>query len=128
MDSKQDPTNFNEKRKHPRIDASNEVEYILLDNNREKIGQGKGRTLNLSKKGALLETEKPLNGLFIILMSIDLDGNQVQVRGRLAHSRESEEPGRYLTGIKFTGSKNEHINAIVAFVKTYYRKKHSEQQ
>lgn len=127
MDNKQNSSDFNEKRKSARIDTSNEVEYILLNNSREKVEQGKGQTLNLSKSGALLETDRPLNGLFIILMTIDLEGNQVQVKGRIVHTRDSDTPGLYLTGIRFTGSKKEHINAIVAFVKTYYRRKYSEQ-
>ncbi|MFP4452883.1 MAG: PilZ domain-containing protein [Desulfobacterales bacterium] len=127
MGDQQSASTFAEKRKHRRIDTSNDVDYILLNEQREKADEGKGRTINLSQSGALLETQKPLNGPFIILMTMDLDGNQVQVKGRVANTRQSERPGLYLTGIRFTGSKKEHINAIVAFVRTYNRRKYSEQ-
>ena len=116
-----------ERRKHPRISTSNEVNYVLLDQNRQRVEEGKGRTVNLSQSGALLETASPLKGSFIILMTLSLDGEQVRVRGRVAYTREAEQSGHHLTGVRFTGSKKEHVNAIVAFVKTYYRKKYSEQ-
>lgn len=127
MDNQQSNSNsFAEKRRHPRISTLNEVDYILLDEKREKADEGKGRAINLSQSGALLETQKPLNGRFIILITMDLDGNRVQVKGRVANTRQSDKPGYYLTGIRFTGSKKEHINAIIAFVKTYNRRKYEK--
>lgn len=125
MSTQEKNPSVNEKRKHPRIETENEVDYILLDTNRERVGYGKARALNLSQSGVLLETETPLEGSFVILMTLDLDGNEVQVKGRIANTRESDKPGRYLTGIRFTGSKKEHKNAIVAFVKKYIRLKYS---
>lgn len=127
MDNQQSNSNFfAEKRRHARIATLNEVDYILLDEKREKAGEGRGRALNLSQSGTLLETQKPLNGRFIILMTMDLDGNQVQVKGKVANTRPSDKSGFYLTGIRFTGSKKEHVNAIIAFVKTYNRRKYEE--
>ncbi|MFO7931003.1 MAG: PilZ domain-containing protein [Thermodesulfobacteriota bacterium] len=125
MSTQEKTPSVNEKRKHPRIETENEVDYILLDTNRERVGYGKARALNLSQSGVLLETETPLEGSFVILMTLDLDGNQVQVKGRIANTRESDKPGCYLTGIRFTGSKKEHKNAIIAFVKKYTHRKHS---
>jgi hypothetical protein len=123
----QNSSSYTEKRKYPRIETSNDIFFILLDNNGEEIEKGQGRTRDLSQSGVLLETQKPLKGSFIILMTLDLEGNEVQVKGIVAHTRESERPGYYLTGIRFEGSRKDHINAIVAFVKNYYRKKHKEQ-
>lgn len=125
MNKQENSGNIIEKRKHPRIDTENEVDYILLDKNRERVGYGKARTLNLSQSGVLLETDNPLEGSFVILMTLDLDENQVQVKGRIANTRKSNKPGCYLTGIRFTGSKKEHINAIVTFVKNYHHRRHT---
>ncbi|MFP4194898.1 MAG: PilZ domain-containing protein [Desulfosalsimonas sp.] len=125
MDNQQGNSNsFTERRRHPRISTLNDVDYILLDEKREKADEGRGRAVNLSQSGTLLETQKPLNGRFIILMTMDLDGNRVQVKGKVANTRQSDNPGLYLTGIRFTGSKKEHVNAIIAFVKTYNHRKH----
>ena len=128
MCSQQNVSSSVEKRKHPRINTSNEVDYILLDKNNEKIGHGKGKTRNLSQSGTLLETRAPLKGSFVILVTFDLEGNKVQVKGHLVHTNEADKPGWYLSGINFSGSREENINAIVAFVKTYYRRKYSEVQ
>ncbi len=84
--------------------------------------------MNLSQSGALLETKKPLKGSFILLMTIDLEGKKVQVRGRVANTRKSDKSECYLTGVEFIGSKDEQRNAIVAFVKAYHRRKHAEQK
>lgn len=126
MDRQKNTTSLTaEQRKHRRISTSNEIEYILLDKNGKEVNQGKGRTLNLSQSGALLETKKPLNGAFIILITLDIEGNRVKAKGSVVHAHESDKPGYYMTGIRFAGSTKEQINAIVAFVKAYYHNKHA---
>ena len=117
-----------EKRRHPRIPTENLVGYVLFDDNRKKIDHGKGRTINLSQSGALLETTKPLQGSFILLITIDLDGTKVKVKGRVVSSRKADLPDCYYIGIEFIGPRNEQHEAIVAFVKAYQRRKHSAQQ
>ena len=125
MTKKQKASSSTEKRKHPRINISNEVNYILLGKNENKYEKGKGKALNLSQSGVLLETQTPLNGSFIILMTIDLEGNEVQVQGQVVHTGEADKAGRYLSGITFSKSGEKHIKAIVAFVKTYYRRQYA---
>jgi hypothetical protein len=116
---------FTEKRRYPRINTSNVINYILFDDNLEKIAQGKGRTLNLSQKGALLETNKPLLGSHAILIALDLNDNEIEVKSRVVNTRESDKAGIYLSGVEFVGSVNEQLNAIKAFVKTYIYKKYA---
>ena len=123
MASRQNTSDFNEKRKHARIDTSNVVNFFLFDANGKKIGHGKGRTLNLSQQGTLLETNKPLHGSFILLVTIDLEGKKIQVKGRVVNTRKSDKAGFFLTGVEFIGPKDEQLNAIIAFVKTYNHNK-----
>lgn len=111
-------------RRKPRIETSNLVDYTILDQDRKALDQGKGRTLNLSQNGLLLKTTKALNGTYVVLMTIDLDGNHVQVEGRLIHSTRDSNTGHYLTGIEFIGPKDQQIQAIVTFVKAYHHRKH----
>ena len=112
-----------ERRRHPRIDTVNIVDYFLFNEKKIKIGHGKGRTINLSQTGTLLQTKKKIEGAFIVLMVIDLDGNRVQVNGKVITSRICKKTGNYLTGIEFVGTKDKHVNAIIAFVKIYQRSK-----
>ena len=126
MSKTENQPNTNEKRRHPRINTSKDVSYILFDDNENKLDQGVGRTLNLSQTGALLETDKPLNGAFIMLITIDLDGQKIQLKGRVANTRKSSPEGCYLTGIEFTGALEEQRSALVAFVKAYHYRKYAE--
>ncbi len=127
MSRTESQSGFKEKRKHPRINTLNTIGYILFNEERKKIDQGKGRTLNLSQSGALLETQKPLYGSFIILMTIDLDGKKIKVKGRVVNTRKSDNMNLYLTGIEFIGSKDEQLQAIIAFIKAYHHRKHAGQ-
>jgi hypothetical protein len=116
---------FTEKRRYPRINTSNMINYILFDDNLEKIDQGKGKTLNLSQKGALLETKKPLLGSHAILIAFDLDDNEIEIKSRVVNTLESDKAGIYLSGVEFVGSVNEQLNAIKAFVKSYINRKYA---
>ena len=57
-------------------------------------------------------------------MAIDLDGNKIQVNGKVITSRINEKTENYLTGIEFVGPRDTQLKAIVAFVKAYQRRKH----
>ena len=108
-----------DKRRHPRINISNVVSYNLFDENKKRIGSGKGRIQNLSQNGALLETSKPLSGSFIVLASINLNGNIIKVKGNIANTRKTDREGQYMAGIEFIGPKDEQRNAVIAFIKIH---------
>ena len=121
-----DPNNWNggEKRKATRIETSNTVEYTIFDDERQTLDKGEGITVNLSQSGLLLKTTNALSGVFVMLMTIDLDGNSIEVEGRLVYSVQDPAGGDYLSGIEFIGPKDQQHQAIVAFVKAYQRAKH----
>ena len=108
-----------DKRRHPRINISNVVSYNLFDENKKKIDSGKGRIRNLSQNGALMETSKPLSGSFIVLASINLNGNIIKVKGSIANTRKTDREGQYMAGIEFIGPKDEQRNAVIAFIKIH---------
>jgi c-di-GMP-binding flagellar brake protein YcgR len=120
-------SNLKERRRHPRLDNVNLVNYALFDISGQKIEGGKGRTINLSQSGTLLETDKELLGSFVILMTIDLGGEQVKVQGRVVHNAHEEVSGNYLTGIEFMGAEDRQREAIVAFIKSQEHREASGQ-
>ncbi|MFH0998438.1 MAG: hypothetical protein V1844_23520 [Pseudomonadota bacterium] len=61
--------------------------------------------------------------LFVMLMTIEIDGKGVKVKGRLIYSNMQKNTGHYVSGIDFIGPKDQQVAAIVAFVKSYYRSK-----
>jgi len=121
-------TEFNEQRRYPRIESQNSVGYVLYDEKKKKVEQGAGRTRNLSQTGVLLETGSVLKGSYIVLVTINLDGKKVRVRGRVVTSRYIEASGSYLTGIEFIGPKDEQLEAVIAFVKAYQHRKHQNDE
>lgn len=114
-----------EKRRCPRISSESRVVYVLFNEGRERVDRGVGRTLNLSQTGVLLETEKILEGAFIVLMTMDLEGKKVKVKGTVATSRYCNDSGCFLTGVEFIGPKEEQLEAIKAFVKIYVHWKYN---
>lgn len=123
MDQNYESIDYKNLRRHPRIEAINSVGYAQFDDNGKRIATGKGYTLNLSQSGTLLKTKDPILGVFVVLVTIDLDGKQVKIKGRVRHTYVDESSGSYLTGVEFMGPKNEQLQAIVSFVKAYQHKK-----
>jgi diguanylate cyclase (GGDEF)-like protein/PAS domain S-box-containing protein len=115
-----------EKRRHPRVETSITVNFFLFDSKKKKIGQGTGLTINLSQSGVLLQTENKLEGAFIVLMAIDLGGNEIKINGKIISSRVCKKTNSFLTGIEFIGPKDKQLSAIIAFVKDFQKRKHMQ--
>jgi c-di-GMP-binding flagellar brake protein YcgR len=124
MSSTDDTLNNKEKRRYARIKTINDIGYVLLDENMNTITAGKGHILDLSQGGALLKTEEPIRGVFVLLVTIDLEGKKIKLKARLRHTRRDDSSSFFLTGIEFVGPKEEQTRAIVSFVKAYQYRKH----
>ena len=111
-----------EKRKFPRVETRNVVSYVCIDKKGKEIGEGMGETLNISQGGILLKSIYPIESEFVLVMSIDLENNIMEIKGKVAHSIK-DKSGKYETGISFLGTHDENIQIIKKFVKTYYSRK-----
>jgi c-di-GMP-binding flagellar brake protein YcgR len=115
-----------EKRKYPRVVTSNIVSYICIDKDGNELDQGMGRTVNISQGGTLLETSRPIESDYIVILTIDLDDNVIQTKGEVVHTR-SVEAGKYLTGIRFQGTREEVLRIVKSFIIDYHRQKNQAQ-
>jgi len=86
-------------RKHERIQSLN-LSYICLDEDENIVKQGMGRTLNLSESGILLETYFPIEPKHTIQLTISLEEDLLDLKGKPVHVRSSGE-GKYEIGIQF---------------------------
>ena len=111
-----------DKREYPRVETRNVVSYVCLDKKGTEIGEGMGETLNISQGGILLKSAYPIESEFILLMSIDLENNIMEIKGKVAHSIK-DETGKYETGIGFLGTHDENIQTIKNFIKIYHSRK-----
>ena len=87
------------KRKHERIQSLN-LSYICLDEDQNIVKQGMGRTLNISESGILLETHFPVEPKHVVQLTISLEENLLDLKGKPVHVRSIDE-GKYEIGIQF---------------------------
>jgi len=88
------------KRRGPRVKSPNLVVYLCIDEEKNKIIQGMGRTLNVSEGGILLETHVPIDPRHTLLLTIAMEEDLMHFKGRIAHSRERED-GKFESGVEF---------------------------
>jgi len=89
-----------EKRTDQRLASSNLLSYICLDENNHEMMQGMGRTLNVSDGGILLETHVPIDPHHIVSVTMALEDDLMDFKGRIAFSRKRED-GKFESGIEF---------------------------
>ena len=105
------------KRKHQRIPSLN-LSYICLDENNNIIKQGMGRTLNISESGILLETHFPIEPQYLVLMTIALKEDLLEIKGKPIHS-QSNETGEFEIGIEFLELDRDSIRLLENFINKY---------
>lgn len=91
--------NGREKRHHKRFNSLN-LSYVCVDENNVLINEGMGRTLNISQSGILLETHFEMEYKHFVILSIALEEELMDVRGKVVHCGIAENDA-YHTGIQF---------------------------
>jgi len=104
-----------EQRKKPRVDSQNLLSYVCVDGNNQEVGQGMGRTLNVSEGGILLETHIPIDQEYAIVFTIAMEDDLMNIRGKVTFNKKRED-GKFETGIKFIETDEETIRFIKQFV------------
>jgi len=89
-----------EKRIDARTESSNLLSYVCLDDNNHELMQGMGRTLNVSEGGISLETHVPIDPHHIVSLTIALENDLMDFKGKIAHSRKREDE-KFESGIDF---------------------------
>ena len=95
-----------EKRKHPRISSLN-LSYVCLD--------------NVSESGILLETHFPIDDQLIVTLTLGLEEDLVDIKGRPVHTRINDD-GKYEVGIEFLKSDAKTHKALKQFIDTFQKK------
>jgi hypothetical protein len=112
------------KRKHERIQSLN-LSYICLDEDKNIVKQGMGRTLNISESGILLETHFPIEPNHTIQLTVSLEENLLDIIGKPVHVR-SIDGGKYQIGIKFFDLDANATNILKKFISDGETKKESK--
>ena len=101
-------------RKHERIQSLN-LSYICLDEDDNIVKQGMGRTLNISESGILLETHFPVKPEHKIQLTISLEEDLLDLKGKPVHIR-SRDGGKYEIGIQFVELDQNDYKILEKFV------------
>ena len=104
-----------EKRKHTRINSLN-LSYVCLDEKNKKVKQGMGRTLNVSESGILLETNFPIDSKHIVLLTIGLEEDIVDIKGRAVHFKINAQ-GMHEVGIEFMDTDDKANKILKKFIR-----------
>lgn len=117
-----DMMKYIDRRKHPRVETSNLISHVSIDENGHCFSNGLGRALNISRSGVLLETAFPIEAKFVSLMTEDMDNNLIEIKGGLIYCKEVDS-NMYHAGINFIGTADEIAEFATRLIKVYsYRK------
>jgi hypothetical protein len=106
------------KRNSPRFDSLNLLAYSVFDENDALIRQGMGRTLNVSSTGILLETHVQVPSEHKIALTLGLEDNLVEIKGKAVYSRAGQED-MYETGIEFMECSENQQAILTAFIEVF---------
>ncbi len=113
-----------DRRKHARVETSNLISYESINKDGDIVFNSMGKALNVSRSGILLETAHLIAAEYVSLMTVDLDNNLIETKGRLIYCRKTDS-GMYHAGIRFAGSKEETAKFAVKLIKLYHHRKHN---
>lgn len=114
------PITFVEKRNHPRLDTTTPVAFTCFDEKGAVGNRGTGKALNISQGGILLETRDLVTCPFIRLATLDKEKKPIIFKGRVVFAKPLEGK-RFEVGIRFGGNRQQNLDALTRFVKTFCR-------
>ncbi|NOY68200.1 MAG: PilZ domain-containing protein [Deltaproteobacteria bacterium] len=110
----------NNKRRATRYDSLNLLSYVCIDSDGKEWKQGMGRTLNISESGIMLETHEPIETKYLLMLSLGIEDNVVDIKGEVVYCNRGEIEGRFESGIAF-GEVNspEALEALNRFIEAF---------
>jgi len=109
--------NPEEKRKYFRINSLN-LSYVFINGSDEIDKQSMGRTLNISEAGILLEMHFPVKPQDNLLLSLGLEEDVIDIKGKVVHSKATGS-GTYELGIQFIDPDEKAKGALRQFVEQF---------
>ena len=107
-----------ENRKHKRIESTNLLNYVCLDEEGNAFAQGMGRTLNVSESGILLETHVSLDPQTLVSLTIGMEEEIIDIKGTAIYSQKNDE-GIYEIGIEFLEVQATELKVLHKFIQAF---------
>ena len=109
---------FVEKRKHPRVNINNLISYRCTDDSGNQTKEGRGKSINISQGGILIETHDPFEWQDIIRLFIDIENESVNIKGKVVYCNAANF-GKFRTGIQFLETNEKIVSFVIKLLKTY---------
>jgi len=113
-----------DRRKYPRVNTTNLISHVTIDETGRWIFQGMSRALDISRGGILLETAQPITPGCLSMMTVDMDNNLIEIKGELIHCSKSG-PSTYHSGIKFISTDELITKFVTQMIKVYNHRKNN---
>jgi len=114
--------NTSERRKYPRVKIYYPISYVCIDEKDCIVQQNMGVVLNISQSGILIETADSVFSKYISLTSVDLNGNVIEIKGKIAYCKKNKST-KYRVGISFEETHAQNILFVKTLTKAYYYSK-----
>lgn len=109
-----------DKRGSARKDSLNLLDYVLLNEKGEPYNRAMARTLNVSEKGILLETHIEVPKDQIMILTIGLDDDIVEIKGRVTHSECCRtDTEKCCAGIEFVAMDENDIKVLRRYLRAF---------
>jgi Tfp pilus assembly protein PilZ len=89
-----------------------------VDGKGDLIKEGRGKSVNISQGGILIETHDPLEWQDILRLSIDIEGEPVSIKGKVVYCNTANF-GRFRSGIQFLETNENIISFVEGLLETY---------
>jgi c-di-GMP-binding flagellar brake protein YcgR len=109
---------FTERRKHPRVEINNLISYICIDDSDNQTKEGRGKAINISQGGILIETHDSFEWQDILLLGIDLKDESVSIKGKVIYCN-ADDFGKFRTGIQFLETNEKILSFVMKLLKTH---------
>jgi hypothetical protein len=107
-----------DKRRFPRFSSLN-LSYVLVDGAEDEVErQTMGRTLDVSEVGIRLETHLSVDVGREMLLSIGLEDDVLDIRGRVVHCSRNKE-GKHELGVEFLDKDAAASDTLIKFIKAF---------
>jgi len=114
--------NTSERRKYPRVKIYYPISYVFTNEKGSIVQQNMGVVLNISQSGILIETADSVFSKYILLTSVDLNGNVIEIKGKIAYCKKNKST-KYRVGISFEGTHAQNIRFVKTLIRSYYYNK-----
>ena len=108
-----------ERRQYPRVPICDPISFISVDSEGNHLSQNLGTVQNASQNGLNIETYDAIDSEFALLSFVDLDQKLVEIRGRIAFSRQKQS-GKFENGVSLVGTSEEKLQFIKRLIRNYH--------